>query len=69
MINWDYVAHVAKEKAARFAKLHPNQTIEAAYNAGYMEDAAERESLRAINARLEKKEVKLEAPSMLGSFM
>lgn len=53
-INWDYVNVKGKERAAAFAKLHPTQTIEAAYFAGLMECAAERESLRVINERLQK---------------
>jgi hypothetical protein len=53
-INWDIVTVQCQQKSADFAKAHPNFTVEAAYYAGYMECAAERESLRVINARLEK---------------
>jgi len=56
-INWDIVTEQAKRKSQEFAKTHANQTLEAAFYAGYMENAAERESLRVIKERLESKPI------------
>lgn len=59
-INWDIVQQLGMAKSDKFQADHPNFTVAAAYMAGYMECAAERESLRQINARLEKE--RLNAP-------
>lgn len=55
-IDWDFVQAHAKIKAAKYAERYNGASYQAAYNAyfdGYLENAAERESLRVINARLE----------------
>lgn len=52
-INWDVVNEQCKRKSSDFAKAHPNFTVEAAYYAGYMECAGERESLRCIVNRMQ----------------
>lgn len=60
-INWDIVQYHAKKKAKEFAdksSLGRSEReiamIENAYFQGYMENAAERESLRVINDKLQK---------------
>ncbi len=74
-INWDIVNEQAKRKAQEYATSHPNHTIENAYFQGYIQVAAELESLRIINARLHKeREVGMSPPTAmsnasLASFM
>lgn len=57
MIDWDMVQEVAKHKADAYAKKWDNDQVKYtiafnAYHAGYMENAAERESLRVIASRI-----------------
>ena len=62
-INWDVVNMHATVKSQEYAKAHPNHTVENAYFQGYIQNAAERESLRVINERQEAriKEIKATA--------
>jgi len=50
-INWDIVNASAAMKSQDYEKLMPNSTVANAYFQGYIENAAERESLRVINER------------------
>lgn len=50
-INWDIVNANAQVKAAEFAARSPNRTVEDSYFQGYIQNAAELESLRIISAR------------------
>jgi hypothetical protein len=53
MLDWDIAQQLGGAKAKQFAEGHPNVNAEAAYMAGYMDSAGEREALRAIVARYE----------------
>ena len=55
-INWGFIQEVAKSKAETYAKAYPTRTLIDAYFAGYMLNAAERESLRVIVEELQKPE-------------
>lgn len=73
-INWDIVHELAKKEAELYSSKYQDAAVKAAafngYFDGYIKNAAERESLRLINERLQKdtRPAPVAAPSMLGSF-
>ena len=64
MINWDITQAAAITKGEAFASSHTHSTIANAFIQGYLENAAERESLRIINARLEAEKEAAKVPAL-----